>query len=303
MLRNFTEGGGTVDLLLMAAGELPGTTSQGTGIPRRANLKQLVQGLVALETTGKLRFSNARASVNGLGFENGQALFGNVTLEILHPVSSDLILQGLGVSTNDAAFVLRISSVGYSVLLAADVGGNGWVRIRDRGTDLRADVLRMPHHGGTFGGGVTIDDLLDMVRPSAVVLSVGSTNQYKHPAVATLSTLRARIGPNKVRILCTQATPRCHSLSPMPIRAAVQAIRATSFSMPRPRGWCPCAGMITAILEPTGVSILPAETDHARVIALFNTPQCQLGLGQQGGNSAHLSEESAAATSGQQTLG
>src|SRR3712207_7512418 len=48
----------------------------------------------------------------------------------------------------------------------------------DRGVDVRADVLKVPHHGS----GAQEPAFLDAVDPSVVLTSVGADNTYGHPS-------------------------------------------------------------------------------------------------------------------------
>ena len=53
------------------------------------------------------------------------------------------------------------------------------------------DLLKVGHHGSRTS---TTPALLDALRPSIAVISVGAGNEYGHPAPETLATLAARSG-------------------------------------------------------------------------------------------------------------
>jgi competence protein ComEC len=55
------------------------------------------------------------------------------------------------------------------------------------GCDLRADVLKVAHHGSRTG---TTDAWLARVRPRLAVISVGARNRFGHPHAVTLRRLR-----------------------------------------------------------------------------------------------------------------
>ena len=57
------------------------------------------------------------------------------------------------------------------------------------GADLRADVLKVPHHGSRYQE----PDFLRAVGADVAVVSVGADNDYGHPADETLGLLR-RVG-------------------------------------------------------------------------------------------------------------
>jgi competence protein ComEC len=50
------------------------------------------------------------------------------------------------------------------------------------------DVLKVAHHGSDDAG---LAPLLDRIRPSLAVISVGAGNSYGHPTGSTLATLSA----------------------------------------------------------------------------------------------------------------
>jgi competence protein ComEC len=54
------------------------------------------------------------------------------------------------------------------------------------GADLRADVLKVGHHGSAYG---TTPELVAAVRPRFAIISVGRGNLFGHPAPQTLETL------------------------------------------------------------------------------------------------------------------
>jgi competence protein ComEC len=56
------------------------------------------------------------------------------------------------------------------------------------GEDVRAEVLKVGHHGSA---GSTSDNWLDRVRPRIAVISCGAHNQFGHPSGATLDRLKA----------------------------------------------------------------------------------------------------------------
>ena len=56
-----------------------------------------------------------------------------------------------------------------------------------RGLDLRADILKIGHHGSDTS---TSDAWLAAVRPRLAVLSCGRQNRHGHPHPRTLATLR-----------------------------------------------------------------------------------------------------------------
>jgi competence protein ComEC len=97
---------------------------------------------------------------------------------------------------NEASVVLRVRYGAVSMLLTGDAEGGEESWLRDHAdTALRADVLKVGHHGSRTS---TTPALLDAVQPRLAVISVGRINKYGHPNAGTLSAL-ARAGAQVLR--------------------------------------------------------------------------------------------------------
>jgi competence protein ComEC len=75
------------------------------------------------------------------------------------------------------------------MLFTGDAGAETERRILARHDDLRADVLKVGHHGSAYG---TTQAFLDAVSPSVAIISVGRDNLFGHPAPSTIDALRRR---------------------------------------------------------------------------------------------------------------
>ena len=67
----------------------------------------------------------------------------------------------------------------------------------DSGQELRADVLKVPHHGGKGGG--PAGAFFGAVSPRYSLISSGARNPFKHPAPVTLAALDALEGNQTLR--------------------------------------------------------------------------------------------------------
>ena len=199
-----------------------------------------------------------------------------VTISVLHPSEADLLEAFAQNNRNDASVVLMVEYQGQRLLLGADVQQKGWQWMKERGTDLKADVFKFPHHGAWYDGESSLDGMLSLVNPACVIISVGSTNGYGHPAIETLQLLQSH--HTKLRFVCTQATSRCHgqpeavasqarSLLPNENQGGQSYINSRS---------CPCAGSVMVRFSAAGWSLSPTIEQHRRVIELFSRPQCQV---------------------------
>ena len=85
----------------------------------------------------------------------------------------------------------------------------GWQTIIDNNIDVSAHVFKYPHHGAWYDADPDYDlaEVYHRVSPNFTVISTGTTNQYRHPNVASIQMLRS----NRAAFLCTQATERCWS--------------------------------------------------------------------------------------------
>lgn len=92
-----------------------------------------------------------------------------------------------GTDTNNTSIVLKISYGDTSFLFAADAEYEAEEIILDAGFDLKADVLKVGHHGSDTS---TSYPFLREIMPEYAVISVGEGNSYGHPTEETLSRLR-----------------------------------------------------------------------------------------------------------------
>ncbi len=100
--------------------------------------------------------------------------------------------RGTGGSENDDSLVLAVDTVVGRVLLPGDAEEAALDALVRSGTDVRADVLKVPHHGSR----TTPARFLTAVRPSVALVSAGRDNLFGHPhpeIVSTLSGMGARV--------------------------------------------------------------------------------------------------------------
>jgi len=93
---------------------------------------------------------------------------------------------------NDNSLVLKISYGRRSFLFVGDAEhfeeGQLLAQGSRPGLDLKADVLKVGHHGSRTSSSAPF---IAAVDPSEAVISVGARNRFGHPNPATLSTLSA----------------------------------------------------------------------------------------------------------------
>ncbi|MPY81205.1 MAG: DNA internalization-related competence protein ComEC/Rec2 [Actinophytocola sp.] len=91
-----------------------------------------------------------------------------------------------GTEVNDASVVLKAETPAGSLLLTGDVELAAQADLLASGEDLRADVLKVPHHGSRS----TLPRFLDAVDPTVAVISVGAMNRHGHPNATLIDELR-----------------------------------------------------------------------------------------------------------------
>ncbi|HKR48854.1 MAG TPA: ComEC/Rec2 family competence protein, partial [Pseudonocardiaceae bacterium] len=99
-----------------------------------------------------------------------------------------------GTAVNNDSVVLRATTPAARVLLTGDVELNAQADLLAAGTDLRADVLKVPHHGSRYNA----EKFFAAVRPRVAIVSVGAHNRYGHPSRHVLDAL-TRTGSRVMR--------------------------------------------------------------------------------------------------------
>jgi len=90
---------------------------------------------------------------------------------------------------NDLSMVVRVTVRGLRILFTGDLSAEAEARLLSAGIDLRADVLKVPHHGS----GDADPDFLAASGARLALISVGVDNTYGHPTRRLLTWL-ARAG-------------------------------------------------------------------------------------------------------------
>jgi competence protein ComEC len=109
-----------------------------------------------------------------------------IVLEVVHPPSESL--PSTAASDNNGSLVLRLVWEDAEFLLTGDIEMEVERLLLGSGQPIRADVLKVAHHGS---GGSTTADFLSAVDPRYAILSVGSDNRFGHPHPAVLDRLDA----------------------------------------------------------------------------------------------------------------
>ncbi len=109
---------------------------------------------------------------------------GDVRLDVLGP---DACAHGTDSDPNNDSIVIRLSVGDDVVLFPGDAEEPSQQAMLDEAAPLRADVLKVPHHGGA----TSLEEFFRAVDADLAVVSVGQPNDYGHPVPAILGQIEA----------------------------------------------------------------------------------------------------------------
>ncbi|MGK8525284.1 ComEC/Rec2 family competence protein [Nocardia asteroides] len=130
------------------------------------------------------------AGVPLLGLSAGHLLrFGSIELEVLAPSpNGPRPIRGAETEdANDRSVVVTARTPAGRILLTGDIEVRAQRALMHAGIPIRADILKLPHHGSR----TTTKEFLDAVRPRLALVSVGAVNTFGHPAPSVLADLSA----------------------------------------------------------------------------------------------------------------
>jgi len=154
--------------------------------------------------------------------QTGQIDTEQVKIEILAP-SPELAMSGAGgrdlqknrLGSNSMSVVVGLVHNSHRVtILPGDIDEVGFKNLADDHTDLSADILVFPHHGGRSG---QVDDeafayaFCNLVKPKLVLFSF-DRNQSKNPREEIIKGIRSAV-PHAY-FMCTQLSKTCANQVP-----------------------------------------------------------------------------------------
>lgn len=111
--------------------------------------------------------------------------FGGALIEVISPPPD--YIPGAAPMNNDS-LAFRITYRRRSILLTGDMEKPMERRALSDGLPLRADILKVGHHGSNTS---SIDPFLDAVSPTFALISDGLDNSFRHPHPQVLERLKA----------------------------------------------------------------------------------------------------------------
>lgn len=92
-------------------------------------------------------------------------------------------------SLNNYSVVVKLTYLNNSFLFTGDAETLSENEMINKGLDLKADVLKVGHHGSSTS---TSQGFLDRVNPKYAVVSVGKDNSYGHPSKTVMDRLQSK---------------------------------------------------------------------------------------------------------------
>ncbi len=111
-------------------------------------------------------------------------LVGDLRITVLNPAATPM--RGTASDENNNAIVLRLDYGQTSLLLTGDAETEAEAAMIAAGLSLRADVLKVGHHGSN---GSTSAPFVAAVAPRVAVIQVGADNTFGHPSPDVLKRL------------------------------------------------------------------------------------------------------------------
>jgi len=110
----------------------------------------------------------------------------NLFFDFLWPSSKELIEDNEG-DCNFLSLVAMLNHEDNNFLLTGDATKETEEELMSQGLNLKADVLKVGHHGSKYSSGL---DFLKEVEPEYAIISVGKDNNFGHPNLRVLDNLR-----------------------------------------------------------------------------------------------------------------
>ncbi len=195
----------------------------------------------------------------------------SLKLTTYSPAAVENLLAQESETPNPTSAVLFLDVRGERIVFAADSEVTQWREIhRKFGGRMTCKVLAVPHHAGRAHNSLDDLDWLfgEALDVDVAVISVGTTNQHKHPREDVVSAMTSR----GTKILCTQITRRCHgqleSLRPGVLRPQTLVGRSSASHDVTSRGNSrnvACAGTIRVDSTNAGL-VVDRLNDHQRAV-------------------------------------
>lgn len=149
------------------------------------DVKNLILPVITDKSEGKTFVNSCSAKVKAKGGKVFNAKTG-MNFKIGEFEITVLAATGEFADENDNSLVTIAKLDDFKFLFTADIGADAEKSLLNSGINLKADVLKVAHHGSSSS---SKEDFLKAVRPRVAAISVGKDNSYAHPHNEVLSML------------------------------------------------------------------------------------------------------------------
>lgn len=207
-------------------------------------------------------------------------------LRVMHPTFR-VNLQAT--EPNATSAIITFEHKNNVIVFGGDALHVAWVELSNRiGKSIDCDALSVSHHGGDLGSPDYTQLYSTTVRTKTAVVSVGTSNTYKHPKPNHLQGLAA----SGARIMCTQMTNQCcgdlESVRPgvIPCDRYCRSSPTKSTTNSGNSREVACAGTVIVDMSDDGVHVHSSDIHKQGVESLAragHSPLCVLSSGPQFG--------------------
>lgn len=117
-----------------------------------------------------------------------QAVISGARVRVLYPFGASPLVDA-AFDTNESSMVMRVDDGDFSVLFTGDIGVAAETLLLRRGVDLRATVLKVPHHGSRYSA---LPEFFRTVSPRVALIGAGYRNGFGLPSPEALKLLGER---------------------------------------------------------------------------------------------------------------
>jgi len=210
--------------------------------------------------------------------KTGQLNVGQVLVEILAPTPELALVGGVGrtvderrLNRNSTSAVVGLVHDSHRVaILGADIDQVGLDQLLKERSDLKADILVFPHHGGKPGGAdgkAFAQQLCDLVKPNLVVFSI-ARGRFGNPREEIVEGVVTSVP--KAHILCTQLSRNCADSVPDSEPAHLNAMPARG----RTSNSC-CGGTVSIKIAGNKTTYAVGIAAHQQFIDRVSHPLCR----------------------------
>ncbi len=186
-----TQGINSVDALLLTHPDDDHVGGASSILERVRVGRVLISGLTLTSASYTRALNTARRlGVPIVTVRRGQKLDfrDGVVADVLNPPGGD-VPPDRAHADNNGSLVVRVREGETAVMLTGDAEEPAEQDIIASGLDLRADVLKLGHHGSRTSSS---EEFLDAVHPKLAIVSAGIRNQFGHPHPEVLQRLATR---------------------------------------------------------------------------------------------------------------